>query len=83
MTNWTKENDVVSNYTEIEDVTTNYTQENDSTERYIPFGVGLKVASEDFTWMLTEDRLTRLVHSRTGYTEVGDVNTTYIKEEDK
>jgi hypothetical protein len=47
--------------------------------RYIPEGLGLYVAAEDFSWILTEDRLVRMVHSKTDYTEVGDVTTTYTE----
>jgi hypothetical protein len=82
MTNWTKESDITTSYSEVGDTTTSYTQEGDSSDRYIPFGFGLKVASEDFTWMLTEDKLNRLVHSRMEYTEVDDVSTAYTKVED-
>jgi hypothetical protein len=82
MTDWTKESDTTTSYSEVGDVETSYTQQEDSSERYIPFGFGLKVASEDFTWMLTEDKLNRLVHSRMDYVEVDDVNTSYTKVED-
>jgi len=82
MTNWTKGSDITTTYTEDGDISTTYTEEADSSERYIPEGAGLKVASEDFTWMLTEDKLTRLVHSRTPWGEVEDVSTSYIKVED-
>ena len=58
---------------------TSFSEVVDSIERYIPEGVGLKVASEDFTWMLTEDRLTRLIHSKTDFTEVENVTTIYTK----
>lgn len=58
---------------------TDYAEVADSSERYIPEGVGLKVASEDFTWMLTEDRLTRLIHSKTDFTEVENVTTVYTE----
>lgn len=66
-----------------EGVTSDYEGEVDSQDRYIPFGVGLKVASEDFTWMLTEDRLIRLVHSKTPWREIEDITTNYIKVEDE
>jgi len=66
-----------------EGVTSAYEGEVDSKDRYIPFGVGLKVASEDFTWMLTEDRLVRLIHSKTPWTGVGDIITNYTKVEDE
>ena len=66
-----------------EGVTSAYEGEVDSKDRYIPFGVGLKVASEDFTWMLTEDRLVRLIHSKTPWGDVEDVVTNYIKVEDE
>jgi hypothetical protein len=82
MTNWTKESDITTSYSEVGDVETSYAPQGDSSERYIPFGFGLKVASEDFTWMLTEDKLNRLVHSRMDYTEVDDMNTSYTKVED-
>lgn len=72
MTDWTK----------VGDVTTGYTEESDVSSRYIPEGVGLKVASEDFTWMLTEDKLTRLIHSKTDFTEVDDITTSYTEESD-
>ncbi|MDY0316001.1 MAG: hypothetical protein RBR32_13085 [Bacteroidales bacterium] len=65
-----------------EGVTSAYEGEVDSKDRYIPFGVGLKVASEDFTWMLTEDRV-RLIHSKTPWAGVGDIVTNYIKVEDE
>lgn len=66
-----------------EGITSDYEGEVDSQDRYIPFGVGLKVASEDFTWMLTEDRLIRLVHSKTPWREIEDITTNYIKVEDE
>lgn len=66
-----------------EGITTDFTEVVDSTERYIPEGVGLKVASEDFTWMLTEDKLVRLVHSKQLWTEVEDILTNYTKVEDE
>ncbi len=66
-----------------EGITSAYEGEGDSEDRYIPFGVGLKVASEDFTWMLTEDRLVRLVHSKTPWGEVEDIITNYTKVEDE
>jgi hypothetical protein len=69
----------MTNWTEVADITTNYTEVADSSERYIPEGVGLKVASEDFTWMLTEDKLTRLIHNKTDFTEVGDTTTSYTE----
>ena len=72
----------MTNWTEVEDVTTSYTEEGDVSSRYIPEGVGLKVASEDFTWMLTEDKLVRLIHSKTDFTEVDDVTTSYTEEAD-
>lgn len=65
-----------------EGVTSAYEGEVDSKDRYIPFGVGLKVASEDFTWMLTEDRV-RLIHSKTPWGEVEDIITNYTKVEDE
>lgn len=58
---------------------TSFSEVVDSIERYIPEGVGLKVASEDFTWMLTEDKLNRLVHSKMGYTEVDDATTAWTE----
>lgn len=58
---------------------TSYTEVADSSERYIPEGVGLKVASENFTWMLTEDKLIRLIHSKTDFTEVGDTTTIWTE----
>lgn len=61
---------------------TDYAEVADSSERYIPEGVGLKVASEDFTWMLTEDKLIRLIHSKTDFIEVGDATTSYTEVED-
>jgi len=72
----------MTNWTEVEDVTTSYTEESDVSSRYIPEGVGLKVASEDFTWMLTEDKLIRLIHSKTDFTEVDDATTSYTEEAD-
>lgn len=107
MTDWTKEDDLITKYgsgqrgyrlttmdgrtlttqsgVELtrEGITSAYEGEGDSEDRYIPFGVGLKVASEDFTWMLTEDRLVRLVHSKTPWTGVGDIITNYTKVEDE
>jgi len=65
-----------------EGVTTDFSEVGDSTERYIPFGVGLKIATEEFNWILTEDKQVRMVHSRTNYSEVEDVITDYIKVED-
>lgn len=62
----------MTDWTEVEDITTSYTKEVDASSRYMPEGVGLKVASEDFTWMLTEDKLVRLIHSKTEWTEVED-----------
>jgi len=47
--------------------------------RYIPEGLGLKIAAEDFNWILTEDKLVRIVHSRTEYSEVADVVTVYTE----
>ena len=55
------------------------TYDGDMGVRYTPVGFGLKVASEDFTWMLTEDRLNRLVHSKMGYTEVDDATTVWTE----
>lgn len=72
----------MTNWTEVDDVTTSYTEVDDVSSRYIPEGVGLKVASEDFTWMLTEDKLVRLIHSKTDFTEVSDVSTSYSEEAD-
>jgi len=66
----------------LEGVETGYAEVADSSDRYIPFGVGLKVATEAFNWILTEGRQTLLVHSRTNWTETDDVNTTYTKVED-
>jgi len=66
-----------------EGVTTDYTEVADSFERYTPFGVGLKIATELFNWILTEDKLIRLVHSRTVYTDVGDQVTIYTKVSDE
>ena len=63
-------------------VETDYAEVADSLERYIPFGVGLKVATEAFNWILTEGRTHLLVHSRTNWTEVDDVSTSYTKVED-
>ena len=66
-----------------EGVTTGFTEEPDSSDRYIPFGVGLKVADEEFNWILTEDREVRLIHSRTDYVEVEDILTNYTKVGDE
>ncbi len=66
----------------LQGIETDYTEVVDSSDRYIPFGVGLKVATEAFNWILTEGRQTLLVHSRTNWTETDDVNTTYTKVED-
>lgn len=65
-----------------EGVTTDFEGEEDSSERYIPFGVGLKIATEEFNWILTEDKQVRMVHSKTNYSEVEDISTNYIKVED-
>ena len=51
----------------------------DSSERYIPFGVGLKIATESFAWLLTEGTRIRLIHSKTDWSEVGDSSTSYTK----
>ena len=72
----------MTNWTEVEDVTTAYTEVDNVSSRYIPEGVGLKVASEDLTWMLTEDKLIRLIHSKTDFTGVDDVATSYTEESD-
>lgn len=72
----------MTDWTEVEDITTSYTKEVDASSRYMPEGVGLKVASEDFTWMLTEDKLVRLIHSKTDFKEIDDVITSYAEESD-
>jgi len=69
-------------YITYEGVSTDYSEVADSLDRYIPFGVGLKVATEAFDWILTEGRQTLLVHSKTNWTEVDDVSTSYTKVED-
>ncbi len=66
-----------------EGVTTDFSGEADSSERYIPFGVGLKVADEGFAWILTEDKEVRLIHSKTDYVEIGDILTNYTKVSDE
>lgn len=58
---------------------TDYTEVADSSERYIPFGVGLKIATESFAWLLTEGTRIRLIHSKTDWSEVGDSSTSYTK----
>lgn len=58
---------------------TDYTEVADSSERYIPSGVGLKIATESFAWLLTEGTRIRLVHSKTDYDEVGDVSTVWTE----
>ena len=66
-------------YIVAEGTETGYTEVEDSTERYIPFGVGLKIATEAFDWLLTEGTRIRLVHSKTDYDEVGDVSTVWTE----
>lgn len=72
----------MTSWTEVDDVTTSFSEVDDVSSRYIPEGVGLKVASEDFTWMLTEDKLVRLIHSKTDFTEVDDVTTSFTDVDD-
>lgn len=82
MTNWTKVEDQTTEYGEYivsEGTETDYTEVADSSERYIPFGVGLKIATESFAWLLTEGTRIRLIHSKTDYDEVGDVSTVWTE----
>lgn len=68
-----------SEYIVAEGPITDYTEVADSSERYIPEGVGLKIATEAFAWLLTEGTRIRLIHSKTDFTEVGDVTTAWTE----
>lgn len=61
---------------------TDYIEVADSSERYIPEGVGLKIATESFAWLLTEGTRIRLIHSKTDFTEVSNVTTVWTEVED-
>lgn len=85
MTNWTEEDNVVTSYAEENDGTASYTETEDVISPFSPFGGLLYLATEGGDRLMTENYTYYIVVSEdddTDYSEVEDIQTTYIKTPD-